>query len=396
MKRLTLALALVGASVFPQRAAAWGPIAQKSVNQLAIYGLPSGMQPFYYHFRQALVDRAMEPDARIGTDPHEAARHHIDIERVGLPVFMSMPMDWEAAAGKYSADSLYKVGIGPWATVTAYEHLVEAFKAGSPDDIVKYSIEVANYVGDMSVPLHTNERYDPAVGSLNGLFEGKLVERNLSKFKLYDGDAKAMKPEQVGPLVWTIVKESYTLADPVWDLETDLSKDFTAKDKYAFTYKLGKATRGYSDKFADAYFDKVGGMVAGRLKSSSEATAILWYTAWDAAGKPNLAKMVGEEFSKEEKAELTRDLKLRKEFKLVPEGRLLALAKPAEAPKAPRPGQEAEEVKPAEAAPASSFEEGQENPEGKGKDKKKKKEKTKRTAGDDKPADEATAPVEKE
>jgi hypothetical protein len=392
MKRLTLALALVGASFLPQRAAAWGPVAQKSVNQLAIYGLPSGMQPFYYHFRQQIVDRAMEPDARIGTDPHEAARHHIDIERLGLPVFMSMPMDWEAAAGKYSADSLYKVGMGPWATLTAYNNLVEAFKAGSPDDILKYSIEVANYVGDMNVPLHTNERYDPAPGSLNGLFEGKLVERNLSKFKLYDGEAKAVKPEQVGPLVWTIVRESYTLADPVWDLEADLTKDFTAKDKFSFTYKLGKATRSYSDKFADAYFEKVGGMVAGRLKSSAEATAMLWMSAWDAAGKPNLVKMVSEEFPKEEKADLARDLKLRKEFKLVPEGRLLALAKPAEGPKAPKPGQEAEEVKPAEVAPA--FDEGKENPEGKGK--KKKKEKTKRTAGDDNASDEATAPAEKE
>ena len=66
-----------------------------------------------------------------------------------------------------------------------------------------------------------------------------------------------------------------------------------------------------------------GGMMAARLKSSSEATAILWYSAWDAAGKPNLQKMVGEDFPKEEKADLARDLKLRKEFKLVPEGRLL-------------------------------------------------------------------------
>ena len=77
------------------------------------------MQPFYYHFRQQLVDRALEPDERIGKDPREASRHHIDLERLTLPVFLSMPMNWEAAAGKYSADSLYKFGIGPWATRTS-------------------------------------------------------------------------------------------------------------------------------------------------------------------------------------------------------------------------------------------------------------------------------------
>ncbi|MBC7446581.1 MAG: hypothetical protein H7330_00805 [Hymenobacteraceae bacterium] len=388
MNRLLLPLALLVAPFLPQRAAAWGPVAQKTVNQLAIYGLPSGMQPFYYHFRQQLVDRALEPDGRVGKDPHEAARHHIDIERVTLPVFLSMPMEWESAAGKYSADSLYKIGIAPWATLTAYEHLIEAFKEGSPDNVLKYSIEVANYIGDLHVPLHTNERYSAEIGSLTGLLEGKLIERNLDKFKLYDGEAKSLKPELAGPLVWTVVKESYGLADPVWDLENDISKDFTPKDKFTYTYKLGKATRAYSDKFADAYFDKVGGMMAARLKSSSEATAMLWYSAWDAAGKPNLEKMVGEDFPKQERGELARDLKLRKEFKLVPEGRLLALAKPAAAPTL---GQEAE---PAKTEPGKSAADDGPAPteEGKGKKKKEKKEKAKRTAGDDNPGTEATSP----
>ena len=392
MNRLLVSLALLVAALLPQRAAAWGPVAQKTVNQLAIYGLPSGMQPFYYHFRQQLVDRALEPDARIGQDPREAARHHVDVERLTLPVFLAMPMEWEAAAGKYSADSLYKFGMGPWATLTAYEHLIEAFREGSPDNVLKYSIEVANYVGDLHVPLHTNERYSTDPGSLTGLFEGKLVERNLGKFKLYDGEAKSLKPELAGPLVWTVVKESYGLANPVWDLETDVSKDFTAKDKYVYTYKLGKATRAYTDKFADAYFDKVGGMVAARLKSYAEATAMLWYSAWEAGGKPNLEKMTGEDFPKEERSELNRDLKLRKEFKLVPENRLLALAKPAEAPKKSlKPGQEAETVK---EPVKSAFDDGS-APAPADNGKKKKKEKVKRTAGDDKSADEA-APTGKE
>ncbi len=392
MNRFLVLVSAVTVSLLPQRATAWGPVAQKTVNQLAIYGLPAGMQPFYYHFRQQIVDRALEPDTRVVKDPHEAARHHIDIERVTLPVFLSMPMEWEAAAGKYSADSLYRIGIAPWATLTAYEHLIEAFKEGSPDNVLKYSIEVANYVGDLHVPLHTNERYSAEPGSLTGLLEGKLIERNLSKFKLYDGEAQPLKPELAGPLVWSVVKESYGLADPIWDLENDVSKEFTPKDKFTYTYKLGKATRAYSDRFADAYFDKVGGIMAARLKSSSEATAMLWYSAWDAAGKPNLQKMVGEDFPKEEKGELASDLKLRKEFKLVPAGRLLALAKPADVPKPATPGQEAD--KPAAEPTKSAFDSGTEaKPADEGKGKKKKK--AKRTAGDDKPADEA-APAGKE
>ena len=135
---------------------------------------------------------------------------------------------------------------------------------------------------DLNVPLHTNERYSTDAGSVNVLFEGKLVERNLDKFRLYDGEAKAIKTQQVGGLVWATVKDSYDLSDPVWDLEADASKDFPAKEKFAFSYRLGKATRSYSDKFADAYFERVGGMVAARLKSSAETTAILWASAWEA------------------------------------------------------------------------------------------------------------------
>ena len=388
MYRIILSVALLGAVLLPQRAAAWGPVAQKTINQLAIYGLPSGMQPFYYHFRQELVDRALDPDANIGKDPREAARHHIDIERITLPVFLSMPMDWEAAAGKYSADTLYRYGMGPWATLTAYESLVAAFVEGSPENILKHSIEVANYIGNLSVPLHTNERYSLDPSSLNGLFAGKLVERNIGKFRLYDGEAKGIKREQVGQLVWSTVKESYALSDPIWDLEVETSKGFTPKDKYSFTYKLGKATRSYSDKFADAYFEKVGGIVASRLKWSTEATALLWYSAWEAAGKPNLQRMTGEEFPKEEKAELARDQKLRKAFKLVPEGRLLALAKPEEVLKL-KPGQEAPQAPTTPTEPAkSAFDDGTTDPADAGKGKKKKKDKPKRTAGDDSPADE--------
>lgn len=368
MKRLFIA-ALCCAAIVPRQAAAWGAAGQKAVNQLAIYGLPSGMQAFYYHYRQQLADRALEPDTR--TDPHEPARHHIDVESIGLPTFMQMPMQWEAASGKYSADSLYKVGIGPWAVTEAYEHLTQAFRAANVDDILKYSIELANYTGDMNVPLHTNDRYDPRIGTLTDMWENKLVERNLDRFKLYDGDAKGLKDNQVGPYVWGMVTNAYKLANPVWDLEIETSKAMPPKEKWMFTYRLGKATRLYSDKFVDAYFDQVGGMVSAQLKLSAEAVATLWVTAWEVGGKPNLAKLLSEQPSKEEKKLLADDLKLRKDFMLVKQNRLLATIKGPEAPKPLKPGEEAPEVKPAAPADSSAAPGFFNQEEGKGKKKKK-------------------------
>lgn len=366
MKRL-LTAALFCAALVPHPAAAWGPVGQKAINQLAIYGLPSGMQAFYYHHRQQLADRALEPDA--SQDPHEPARHHIDVESIGLPMFRQMPMTWEAAAGKYSADSLYKVGIGPWAVTEAYEHLTQAFRAANADDILKYSIELANYTGDMNVPLHTNDRYDLRVGSLTDMWENKLVERNLGRFKLYDGDAKGLKDAQVGPYVWDMVANAYKLGPPTWDLEIETSKTIPPKEKWIFTYRLGKATRLYSDKFVDAYFDQVGGMVSAQLKLSAEAVATLWVTAWEVGGKPNLLKLLPEAPSKEEKKMLSDDLKLRKDFLLVKENRLLATQKGPEAPKPLKPGEEAPEAKPATDSTATPGFFNQEA--GKGKKKKK-------------------------
>lgn len=386
MKRFFLTF---GAALIALPTLAWGPVAQKTVNQLAIYGLPAPMQPFYYHQRQALVDRALEPDTRLTTDPREAPRHYIDIDYFGLNVFSAMPKEWEAAAAKYSADTLYSHGIGPWAILESFENLKQAFRDAAPDDITKYSIELANYVGDLSLPLHTSEKFDPGLGGLTGLWETKLVEKNLSRFKLYDGDAKPLKPAEVAPFVWALVRQSYTLTDPATELEADVSRELGPKEKYTYTYRLGKAQKQYSDKFAEAYFQKVGGMVAGRLKASSDAVAVLWATAWDEAGKPNLTKMLSEPIPKDEKNQLAADLKSRKDFKLVPDGRLLALKASASAAPKIKPGQEAPEAQPL--APADSAAPATE-PKVKIKEKKKKKDKDKEQAAEGEPTTEPANP----
>lgn len=273
----------------------------------------------------------MEPELSRRQDPHLSERHYINIDYYGLRGFMSMPQQWEAAAGKFSADSLYEHGIAPWAAVEAYENLVTAFASGVPEDIVTRSVELSSIVGELNVPLHLSNHYDPSPISLTTLWESRMVDGNIGRFKLYDGEAKALKKDQVGPFVWSLVGIAYKLADPVVELENDATREMGLKDKFTFTYRLGKATRQYSDKFAALYFQKVGGMVSAQLKTSADAVATLWLTAWEQGGKPNLTKILAEAPSKEDKAQLAEDLKLRQEFKLVSAGRLLALAKPAAA-----------------------------------------------------------------
>jgi hypothetical protein len=106
-----------------------------------------------------------------------------------------------------------------------------------------------------------------------------------------------------------------------------VTRNFTPETKYTFSHRYGKTRRAYSDAFADAYHEKVGGMVAYRLKQAPTSVASMWLTAWQDAGKPDLNALMTRKPDKEEKAILAAQLKTWKNNELVAQNTLLALQK---------------------------------------------------------------------
>lgn len=326
MKKLLLTLVVV--LLCPLLSQGWGFFGHRTIAQLSVYALPTAMRGFYYRHLPELVKRSTAPDERREADPSEAPRHFIDMDHFGDNPFGLMPKTWDKAVAKYTADTLRKYGTVPWTVMDVKEQLTEAFRKRDTVAIISLSADLGHYVGDAFVPLHTTENYDGQLTKqegLHSLWESKLPERFISKYKLDAEPGKYLKDPQSS--IWQVVQESYGFLGATFDLEEDVSRKFTPETKYVFSHKYGKTRRAYSDAFADAYHEKVGGQVAYRLKGAPTMVASMWMTAWRDAGSPDLNALLKKKPTKEEKEKLALELKAFDRNELVSQQTLLALQK---------------------------------------------------------------------
>ena len=339
MKKLVLTLGLAAALLGPlaPAARAWGFFGHRVITQVAVYELPGSLQPFYYRHLPALVRQCTTPDERRSQDKAEAPRHYIDMDHYGEDnPFAKVPRAYEAAVERYSADTLRKYGTVPWTVLENKDKLVEAFRARDTTAIIKYSAELAHYVEDAFVPLHTTVNYDGQLtnqAGLHALWESQLPERFITTYKLSGEPAAVLKSPQ--DAIWGVIQNSYGFLSATFDLESKVSKDFTPQTKYTYSHRFGKTQRRYSDAFADAYNKLVGGQVDFRMRTAAPMVASFWLTAWQEAGRPDLGPLMAPpKPRKAERDSLVLELKAFKANTLPQDQLLLAQRKEkkAEAP----------------------------------------------------------------
>lgn len=332
MKKLLLSLGLAALLLGPAAPAAraWGFLGHRVITQVAIYELPAGMQTFYFRHMAELVRLSTAPDERRNQDPTEGPKHFIDLDHYSEDnPFAKVPRNYDEAVAKFSADTLKKYGTVPWVVIETKNKLAAAFSERDTVGIVKYSAELSHYTADAFVPLHTTVNYDGQLTGqtgLHALWESQLPERYLTAYKLNGEEAKVLKDPLAS--IWGVLQGSYGFLTATYDLESKVSKGFTPQTKYSFAHRFGKTQRRYSDAFADAYEKEVGGQVAFRLKGASPMVASMWLTAWQEGGRPDLDKLMAPpKLSKDEKEQLTTQLKAWKNNNLANEQLLLAQQK---------------------------------------------------------------------
>ncbi|MFD1466809.1 zinc dependent phospholipase C family protein [Hymenobacter caeli] len=350
MKKLLLPLALLllaGGS-----AGAWGFFGHRLITQVAVYRLPGSMQAFYYRHLPELVRQSTAPDERRATDPSEAGKHYIDMDHYSEDnPFAKVPQDYNAAAEKFTADTLRKYGTVPWVIAETTERLTEAFRQRDTVAIVQLSAELGHYVSDAFVPLHTTINYDGQLtnqAGLHSLWESALPETYIAEYNITYEPAAYIKNPQAE--AWTTVQRSYGFLTETFDRAGKVEKMLPGPERYTFSHRYGKTQRRYSDAFAAEYEKLVGGMVANRLKLAPTLVASLWLTAWQNAGKPDLNQlMTPNRLSKDERAKLETELAAAKKNTLAQDHLLLAQQKEkrVEAP---------DEIKAAQEAPAVQAE----------------------------------------
>ena len=149
------------------------------------------------------------------------------------------------------------------------------------------------------MPLHANSNHNGQYTNqkgIHGFWESRVPELLAEK----DWDfmiGKATYVKDPGSYIWERVLESAKASDSVLNFEKELSKQFSADQKYSFENRNGKVIRQYSTAFTLAFNKKLDGMVERRMRLSIQSIASFWYTAWVNAGQPDLKGLAKQKFS---------------------------------------------------------------------------------------------------
>ena len=286
MKKVCIA----GISVFVCMVSSWGFLVHRTVNQLAVYELPKELRSFFYSNMEYLVKHSVRPDLRRNEDSTEATKHFIDLEAFGDSAAWKMPMQWNEAVKLYSSDSLIKYGYVPYYIIVMKERLTNAFKTGNKDSILFYAADIAHYIGDANVPLHTTLNYDGQLTNqkgLHSLWESMIPEIELEQYKL-SSRHKAKYLSRPEESIWQAIRDAHILLNNVLEQEKQASAGFSDSTKYRVQIRRGREVRSYTSEFAKAYSARLGKTINQQLIRSADLIADFWYTSWVDAGKPDL------------------------------------------------------------------------------------------------------------
>lgn len=306
MRKRLIILLILPLSAF--LCSSWGFFAHKRINYLAVFTLPPEMVGFYKHNIAFLVETSTDPDQRRYAVEGEAPRHYIDIDRYGDSAAWRLPLVWDSAVARYSADTLMAYGIVPWHIQTMYYRLREAFLLRDPRAILRVSSELGHYIGDANVPLHTTENYNGQLTGqhgIHGFWESRLPELFSDEYDFLVGRAEYVSdPAKVA---WEAVRTAHMQVDSVLRLERELNEE-AGNEKYVFETRGRTTVRTYSSTYSKAYHDRLHGMVERQMRRSVKMVGDFWYSAWVDAGKPDLEALIGYTPSEEELEARRREL----------------------------------------------------------------------------------------
>lgn len=300
---LVILLLLLGPSTYP-----WGFYGHKLITRNAVYILPQNILIFYKTNIDEIVEASIQPDIRKYVYEDEAPRHYIDLELYGPYQDSVLYMNWNRAIEVFGEDSLHSMGILPWSLIQTYYNLVEANRTKDPLKIVRYSADLAHYISDGHVPLHTTYNYNGQYTGQEGihrLWESLIPERHAESYTFWVGKAEYI--ENVYAEVRRMILESHGLVDTVLDLEDSLTRVIDPDKKYSFQKRGNQEVKLPSGEFVDKYNSILGGMVEQRMQSAVKMTASFWYTSWVEAGQPDLSDLKLSDFPTSQKMKDLRD-----------------------------------------------------------------------------------------
>ncbi|MDX2127535.1 MAG: zinc dependent phospholipase C family protein [Chloroherpetonaceae bacterium] len=283
----------------------WGFWAHKQIHRLAINRLenvmPASAFNFFRKHEKFLIEHAVDPDDRRRIDPTEGPQHYIDLDRFGKFPFPDLPVRWEDAKQKYGEDSLRANGLVPWRISNFTDSLTLAFQKKDLERILFFAANVGHYVADCNVPLHATENYDGQLTGQNGIhgrWESEYPERFMRHYEarpLPDSLLQYTSFKEIENITEESMKwarESFLLCSPVLKGDLAAQKGLSGDSlKKIVTGREGRKREIYSPFYYEHFKGEMNGMVESRFEISAERVAMIWFTAWVRAGKPDLSNL---------------------------------------------------------------------------------------------------------
>ena len=248
-------------------ALAWGPGVHARITSEAIETLPKGMKAYYKTHKLEIP--LLSPEATIAEDAPE--RRFMADRIVPFP-FTDLPRTEAALKERFPEDAA-KIGRLPWLIQESYARLVEAFRSGDKARILAESDTLGGHVADMSNPLALSDNSDGQKTGQHGLwvrFTTKLPEAMDKRLKI-GAEAARFLDDPKGQ-VFAMAAAAYIWLDNLL-YEEDLAR---------------RGQSGYGELYYESLERRAGQLLRARLEQAATDAGSYWFTAWTAAGRPEL------------------------------------------------------------------------------------------------------------
>jgi len=304
---------------------AWGSWGHQHINHAAVFALPEEMRSFFYNHIDYMTEEAVGPDIRKYSlsDRAESPRHYINLEVFGVRTIDSLPSNIQELKAKYADSIVQKAGSLPWYILQMEDKLTKAFKARRKTEILFLAADLAHYIGDASMPLHTSLNHDGQLTNQKGIhafFEGQLPELFGENYNLNTGNAKYI--DDVTKETWHMIQVSFEKADTLLAVDRKLKETFPKEKIYKLDSNGNVAKNKFNDpvhsyEYAKKYHEMLNGMIERQIRQAISEAANFWYTAWVNAGKPNLNDLDPESLTKRNEENYKKDYKLWQQGKVL-------------------------------------------------------------------------------
>ena len=237
------------------------------------------------------------------------AKYYDDVWELDLDSFQLYFDEFFPTSNGYKViaeDKFSEYGVLPFHLMRMQNKLTKAFENKDAKSILRISADYGHYIGDAHVPLHTTENYNGQLTNQIGIhafWESRIPELFAEEeYDFFVGKAEYV--ENKVDYFWDIILTSHQLVDSVLLIEADMVKAFPEDKQFCFDNRNDLTVRTQCRAFAEAYSDRMQGMVEERMASSVYSLGSLWYTAWVDAGQPDLTDLGNEELTEREKKEL--------------------------------------------------------------------------------------------